>query len=74
MLLLLQIHAYQALTDGLLATFDKALPIILLYRQERAQVSMRRTIYSLARLHIKSLPDLYFGLHAVCYHVYSSMP
>ena len=34
----IQIHAYQALMDGLVVHFDKALPSILLYRQERAQV------------------------------------
>lgn len=35
----LQTHAYQGLMDGLMMHFDKALPNILLYRQERAQVT-----------------------------------
>lgn len=39
----MQIHSYQGLMDGLVVHFDKALPSILLYRQERGQVSIMPT-------------------------------
>eukprot|EP01032_Pedospumella_encystans_P028110 gene28110-31754_t len=50
-----QIHAYQALMDGLVVHSDKALPSILLYRQERAQYD------ALVEAHPTKAPSQLYG-------------